>query len=126
MDGSDGSGSLQKDGISSDRPEWAYQPGQRSGSTELPWCTRRRHSTPGAAADHGHALCERRGSTAGCLSRVSMIADEVHHSRGTERAPHPRELLFALFQGGGNLALILPIVKTAVARGHTVRVLAGP
>ncbi len=35
-------------------------------------------------------------------------------------------LLFAVFQGGGNLALILPIVKKAVARGHSVRVLAGP
>jgi UDP:flavonoid glycosyltransferase YjiC (YdhE family) len=35
-------------------------------------------------------------------------------------------LLFAMFQGGGNLALILPIVKKAVERGHSVRVLAGP
>src|SRR5438445_548701 len=35
-------------------------------------------------------------------------------------------MLFAVFQGGGNLALILPIVKRAVERGHSVRVLAGP
>src|SRR5436309_3326306 len=34
--------------------------------------------------------------------------------------------MFTLFQGGGNLELIMPIVSSAAARGHTVRVLAGP
>ena len=34
--------------------------------------------------------------------------------------------LFAMFEGGGNLSLILPIVATLVDRGHDVRVLAGP
>ena len=35
-------------------------------------------------------------------------------------------MLFALFQGGANIALIVPIVSRAVARGHAVRVLLGP
>ena len=35
-------------------------------------------------------------------------------------------VLFALFHGGGNIALILPIVSRAVARGHSVRVVLGP
>lgn len=34
--------------------------------------------------------------------------------------------LFAMFQGGGNIPLIMPIVGRLVARGHTVQVLAGP
>jgi MGT family glycosyltransferase len=34
--------------------------------------------------------------------------------------------LFAMFQGGGNIPLILPIAARLVERGHTVRVLAGP
>ncbi len=35
-------------------------------------------------------------------------------------------ILFAMFQGGGNIPLILPIVRSLVTRGHQVRVLAGP
>ncbi len=35
-------------------------------------------------------------------------------------------ILFAMFQGGGNIPLILPIAARLVARGHDVRVLAGP
>ncbi|MGE3908501.1 MAG: glycosyltransferase [Chloroflexota bacterium] len=34
--------------------------------------------------------------------------------------------LFAMFQGGGNIPLILPVAAELVARGHQVRVLAGP
>ncbi len=34
--------------------------------------------------------------------------------------------LFAMFHGGGNLHLILPVVARLTARGHHVRVLAGP
>ena len=34
--------------------------------------------------------------------------------------------LVAMFQGGGNIPLIMPIVAELVARGHDVRVLAGP
>jgi MGT family glycosyltransferase len=37
-----------------------------------------------------------------------------------------RSFLFAMFQGGGNVPLILPIVRRLAARGHSVRVLAGP
>lgn len=38
----------------------------------------------------------------------------------------PARILVAMFQGGGNMPLILPIVAQLVARGHSVRVLAGP
>ena len=34
--------------------------------------------------------------------------------------------LFAMFQGGGNIPLIMPIVAELVRRGHDVRILAGP
>ncbi len=38
----------------------------------------------------------------------------------------PLHFLFAMFQGGGNIPLILPIAGRLVAHGHKVRVLAGP
>src|SRR5829696_6272601 len=38
----------------------------------------------------------------------------------------PARFLFAMFQGGGNIPLILPIAARLAARGHAVRVLAGP
>jgi len=37
-----------------------------------------------------------------------------------------RHLLMAMFQGGGNIPQLLPIVARLVARGHRVRVLVGP
>lgn len=36
------------------------------------------------------------------------------------------QVLVAMFQGGGNIPLILPVVTRLVARGHQVRVVAGP
>lgn len=38
----------------------------------------------------------------------------------------PLGILACMFQGGGNLPLILPILRELIARGHTVRVMAGP
>ena len=38
----------------------------------------------------------------------------------------PLRFLFAMFQGGGNIPLIMPIVAELVRRGHDVRILAGP
>jgi len=35
-------------------------------------------------------------------------------------------ILLAMFQGGGNIPLILPVVARLVARGHRVRIMAGP
>lgn len=40
--------------------------------------------------------------------------------------PTAMRFLFAMFQGGGNIPLIMPIVGRLVARGHAVQVLAGP
>ncbi len=42
------------------------------------------------------------------------------HNGGSAR------FLFAMFQGGGNIALILPIAARLIAHGHRVRILAGP
>ncbi|MBA2362606.1 MAG: glycosyltransferase family 1 protein [Chloroflexia bacterium] len=42
------------------------------------------------------------------------------------RSSQPLAILFAMFQGGGNVPLLLPIVRGLVTRGHRVRVLAGP
>ena len=36
----------------------------------------------------------------------------------------PARFLFAMFQGGGNIPLILPIAAQLIVRGHAVRVLA--
>jgi UDP:flavonoid glycosyltransferase YjiC (YdhE family) len=44
----------------------------------------------------------------------------------TSSGGRPARFLFAMFQGGGNIPLILPIAAELVARGHAVRVLAGP
>jgi UDP:flavonoid glycosyltransferase YjiC (YdhE family) len=41
-------------------------------------------------------------------------------------AEQRRRFLFAMFQGGGNIPLIMPIVAELVRRGHDVRILAGP
>ena len=38
----------------------------------------------------------------------------------------PARVLFAMFQGGGNIPLVLPVVRRLVARGHQVRIVAGP
>jgi MGT family glycosyltransferase len=40
--------------------------------------------------------------------------------------PLAKSFLFTMFQGGGNLHLIVPIVRELTARRHHVRVLAGP
>jgi MGT family glycosyltransferase len=40
--------------------------------------------------------------------------------------PKPARILCAMFQGGGNVPLLMPIVVRLVERGHTVRVMAGP
>jgi UDP:flavonoid glycosyltransferase YjiC (YdhE family) len=45
---------------------------------------------------------------------------------GTPLGSKPAGILFAMFQGGGNIPLILPVAAELVARGHRVRVLAGP
>ena len=37
-----------------------------------------------------------------------------------------RNILMAMFQGGGNIPLLLPIVTRLVTLGHRVRVLVGP
>jgi MGT family glycosyltransferase len=38
----------------------------------------------------------------------------------------PARILAAMFQGGGNIPLIMPVMARLVERGHAVRILAGP
>src|SRR3954464_11307659 len=38
----------------------------------------------------------------------------------------PAQILVAMFQGGGNIALLIPIMSRLIARGHKVRIIAGP
>ena len=38
----------------------------------------------------------------------------------------PLRILGAMFQGGGNIPLLMPVMARLVARGHTVRIMAGP
>lgn len=38
----------------------------------------------------------------------------------------PAHILAALFQGGGNIPLIMPVLEQLIARGHVVRIMAGP
>src|SRR5215471_12727219 len=38
----------------------------------------------------------------------------------------PLRILCAMFQGGGNIPLLMPILARLVASGHTVRIMAGP
>ena len=38
----------------------------------------------------------------------------------------PARILGAMFQGGGNVQLIMPIMTRLVERGHSVRIIAGP
>ena len=47
---------------------------------------------------------------------------------GTDAARRPpfARVLAAVFQGGGNILLILPVLAELAARGHAVRVMAGP
>jgi MGT family glycosyltransferase len=38
----------------------------------------------------------------------------------------PARILAALFQGGGNIPLLMPILDRLIARGHAVRIMVGP
>src|SRR3954469_23823219 len=45
---------------------------------------------------------------------------------GAADRPLFARVLAAVFQGGGNIPLILPVLAELAARGHAVRVVAGP
>ena len=38
----------------------------------------------------------------------------------------PARILAALFQGGGNIPLLMPVLDRLIARGHAVRIMVGP
>lgn len=56
------------------------------------------------------------------LSRqaLSKFEGRNHHQGDQVR------ILGAMFQGGGNIPLLMPVMARLVARGHTVRIMAGP
>ena len=49
-----------------------------------------------------------------------------NHSQATQRARRPARILTAMFQGGGNIPLLMPVMARLVERGHQVRIMAGP
>jgi hypothetical protein len=57
---------------------------------------------------------------------MTSTAAEVDRGRALSPMGQGADLLFALFQGGGNLALMLPIVAAAVARRRPNILLACP
>ncbi len=57
---------------------------------------------------------------------IAIIESLLRFRRSAMTGRHHRSFLFAMFHGGGNVHLILPIVRRLAARGHEVRVLAGP
>lgn len=57
---------------------------------------------------------------------MTVVSQEFQRSGAPRPLPRQLNVLFAMFQGGGNIALIMPVVKAAVAHGHAVHVLAGP
>src|SRR5258708_12503426 len=57
---------------------------------------------------------------------MTVVINENQQGSACNCSGRLLNVLFAMFQGGGNIALIMPIVAAAVQRGHTVRVLAGP
>jgi hypothetical protein len=49
----------------------------------------------------------------------------LQYRRGN-RVNRPAQVLAAMFQGGGNIPLLMPVMAGLVARGHHLRILAGP
>jgi len=48
------------------------------------------------------------------------------NTEGGNRVNRPAQILAAMFQGGGNIPLLMPVMAALVARGHHLRILAGP
>ena len=48
------------------------------------------------------------------------------NTEGGNRVNRPAQILAAMFQGGGNIPLLMPVMAGLVARGHHLRILAGP
>ena len=64
-------------------------------------------------------------------SEASVQAAVTHEtvesgSPKTDEMTGSARILFTMFQGGGNIPLIMPVVARLVARGHQVRIMAGP
>jgi len=55
-----------------------------------------------------------------------VLRRRVRHDFAGMSRQSPRSFLFAMFHGGGNLALIMPVVRALGTRGHRIRVIAGP
>ena len=60
------------------------------------------------------------------ISNHVFNAQDLKAQRTSDGMAHALSILACMFQGGGNVALILPILTDLIARGHSVRVMAGP
>jgi hypothetical protein len=48
------------------------------------------------------------------------------NTEGGNRVNRPARILAAMFQGGGNIPVLMPVMAGLVAEGHNLRILAGP
>lgn len=55
-----------------------------------------------------------------------MTAPDGRSERQNDRAERPARVLAAMFQGGGNIPLLMPVMDRMVERGHQLRIMAGP
>jgi hypothetical protein len=51
---------------------------------------------------------------------VEQHLEWMAHKQEDHTMPEGRQILMAMFQGGGNIPQLLPIVARLVARGHQV------
>src|SRR5262245_3011337 len=57
---------------------------------------------------------------------ITSSASSSVRGKGRQHVTQGRNILMTMFQGGGNIPQLLPIVARLVTLGHRVRVLVGP
>ncbi len=60
------------------------------------------------------------------VADFSTTAPDGRSHPSRDRAERPARILAAMFQGGGNIPLLMPVMERLVERGHRLRIMAGP
>lgn len=60
------------------------------------------------------------------MADISVTARDGRGQGRQDRAERPARILAAMFQGGGNIPLLMPVMERLVERGHRLRIMAGP
>jgi MGT family glycosyltransferase len=55
-----------------------------------------------------------------------MSAPDIRDGPKSDRIERPTRILAAMFQGGGNIPLLMPVIRRLIERGHHLRIMAGP